>query len=79
MDINTKALEKATEALVRIESHEKVCSERYEEITDGQKAIFHKLDDIGNNHFNRWLVVAGSAILILLAIIGFLYKDGGGP
>jgi len=76
-DIHTKALERATEALVKIESHEKVCSDRYREIATGQKAIFNKLDEISKTHFNRWMGVSSAVILLLLAVIGFLYKTGG--
>jgi len=72
--VDTKALEKATEALVKIESHERVCSVRYKEISDGQKAIFHKLDELGKNNFNRWMQIAGALIMALLTVIAFLYK-----
>jgi len=74
--INTEALTKATEALVRIDSHESVCSERYKEITSGQKAIFNKLDEISSNHFNRWLLVAGTVILLLIAVVGYFLGGG---
>lgn len=74
--INTEALTKATEALVRIDAHEKICSERYEEITSGQKAIFNKLDDISTSNFNRWLLVAGAVITLLIGVVGFFVGGG---
>jgi hypothetical protein len=84
-NIDTRALEKAMEALVKIDSHEKVCSERYKEIASGQKAIFHKLDEVSSNsnkmntnNFNRWLVVSGALIMILISIVGYLFSHGGG-
>jgi len=76
-NVDTRALEKATEALVKIESYERVCSQRYAEIASGQKAIFRKLDEMDNKHFNRWLIVAGATIVILLAVIGSLYQNTG--
>lgn len=84
-NIDTRALEKAMEALVKIDSHEKVCSERYQEIASGQKAIFRKLDEVSTssnkmntNNFNRWLAVSAALILILISTVGYMYSHGGG-
>lgn len=71
--IDSRALEKATEALSRIAQHEKSCDRRYVEITEGQKAIFKKLDDLGISQFRQWLTVAGGLIVILVTIIGILF------
>ena len=78
--IDSRALEKATEALTRIAIHERSCDQRYIEISDGQKAIFRKLDNLGtafNDHkrsqFTQWLVVAGGVIMTLLAVTGYLF------
>ena len=43
--VDTRALETAVRAETKIDSHEKICSERYTEITDGQKSIFHQIED----------------------------------
>lgn len=43
--VDTRALETAVRAETKINSHEKICSERYKEITDGQKGIFHQIEE----------------------------------
>jgi hypothetical protein len=72
-EVDTIALTKATEALTRIAVHERSCDQRYLEITTGQKAIFKKLDELGRAQFKQWLSVAGGLILLLIAIVGFLF------
>lgn len=77
--VDTRALEVATEALTRVDSHEKHCSERYktiviqhQEVSEGQKAIFNKLDRFQRSQFLLWLTVAGGVIGILISIILYL-------
>ena len=43
--VDTRALETAVRAETKIDSHEKTCSERYKEITTGQKGIFHQIEE----------------------------------
>lgn len=82
--LSTRAIEIATQALTRVDSHEKQCSERYGEITrqhvettDGQKAIFNKLDQLQRNGFWMWLTVAGATITVLLTVVGYLLTRQG--
>ena len=60
------ALERANQALDRIDRHERVCQERYE-------LIYDKLDDIKSTGFKQWIVVAGGVITLLLSSVGFLF------
>ena len=78
--IDSTALEKATEALTRIAMHERSCDRRYEEISNGQKAIFNKIDGLNeslvsynNAQTRRWLAVSGGIIAVLLTVVGYLF------
>lgn len=68
------ALERASQALDRIDKHEKVCSQRYSQIFSTQAAMNEKLDDIKSTNFNQWLVVAGGVITLLLSVVGLLFS-----
>lgn len=63
-EVNTEALKLAVEANARMDTHEKVCAERYQEITSGQKDIFKILRGIS------WGVIC-----LLVSIIGFLLAE----
>jgi len=72
-DNSVRALERANNALSRIDSHEVLCAERYAQIAAVQQAIHKKLDDFRTTNFRQWLVVAGGIITILLSISGLLF------
>jgi hypothetical protein len=67
------ALERATQAMERIDKHELLCAKRYDGIAKTQLNITEKLDAIKSDTFKQWLVVAGTSITILLGTIGFLF------
>lgn len=60
--LNTRALEVATKALVKIEDHEKTCESRYTELW--------KTNDAFRKEFRAFYI---GAIIVLGTIIGYLW------
>lgn len=75
--VNTRALEISTQALTRVKMHEKHFDNQFREITNGQKSIFNKLDQLQRNGFWMWLTVAGAVISVLLTIVAYLLTSKG--
>lgn len=78
-DVMPSAMEVASTALTRIDIHEKVCSERYQQILDNQKSsaaereILHlRISEVRKSITIVLLSIAGSTILLLLSIVGAL-------
>lgn len=71
--INTRALEMATQALTRIESHEQVCAERWKNVHSVLLGLKGSVDGL----YSRWWIVSGSLIIVLIGIVGFLLARHG--
>lgn len=80
--IDTKALEIAKEALVRIEVHERQCAEARAEQAKRDDAIRHSIDHLGDRleeglrrMYDRHWLIAGTVITGLLLIVGYLVAN----
>lgn len=71
--IDTRAIELAQTALNKIDSHEKVCQERWTAIAKSLGKVESGIADI----FTRLWVIAGAVIFVLLGIVGFLLAKHG--
>lgn len=67
--IALKALAIASEALAKINMHEKECSMKSQAVLD---AVFDLKSDI-KTLYGRWWIVSGSVIGLLLMVVGFLF------
>ena len=68
--IDSRAIELATQAVTRIEMHERRCEERDRAIAHGLERIHARLDAMAT----RWLAGLGAIILVLLAAVGWLMQ-----
>jgi hypothetical protein len=65
--LDTKALELASMALARIDSHERLCTERYEALDDGIGELKTSLQQLNDRSFYLLLSLMG----VLIGIIGY--------
>lgn len=71
--LDMRALELATTALAKIESHEKSCAERWQIVATMMGDVKRGIEGL----YRRWWGIAGSIIMGLVAIIGFLLARHG--
>lgn len=72
-----------TAAVNRLDEHEKVCTLRWKEVSDGQKGLQDAVKALTTSVsartgalYNRLWIAAGGLIIALCAIIGFLAVNG---
>lgn len=73
-----KALAVASQALAKIEAHEKDCSMKSQAVLDAVNDLKSELRGDIKALYNRWWVVSGSVIALLLMITGVLFMKVSG-